>query len=55
MANLEAGRTRAERDFKRDLLEDEKAFTTSEREASQSLKQSITKEIRNTRENCKLG
>ena len=35
MANLEAGRTRAERDFKRDLLEQEKAFTTSEREASQ--------------------
>ena len=35
MANLEAARTRADRDFKRDLLEDEKAFTTSEREASQ--------------------
>ena len=35
VANLEAARTRADRDFKRDLLEDEKAFTTSEREASQ--------------------
>ena len=35
VANLEAARTRADRDFKRDLLEQEKAFTTSEREASQ--------------------
>ena len=35
VANLEAARTRADRDFKRDLLEQEKAFTTSEREAGQ--------------------